>query len=285
MSFIPPELLIQFFEPLPLRDLISATHVCQQWRALVPKIDSPTRLRLLSLAFNDVESPHPISSSARISYVINVETTHNVLIPEPYRTVLTEWPSSQPPPGMHWPHSVRFFDSGFCFCPRHTHEDPEICLCAERPAVRHVVVMVPERTFKLIMANQLPADEDYSWELFNNPVRLYTDEQNAQTVRFIRAHPAAEVRWTRSWANIDLQVLPLSRYHFASSKGTSDGIFVMILDGPTRGQIHAWSSSGDTWYDGFEAENFWDWNYVEWDRDAFPVPSDEGETEGWHGFF
>ncbi|KAJ7671957.1 hypothetical protein B0H17DRAFT_191886 [Mycena rosella] len=49
---------------------------------------------------------------------------------------------------------------------------------------------------------------------------------------------------------------------------TSDGVFVMMLDGPTRGQIHGWDSGGDSWYDGFEAENFWDWNYLEWDRDA-----------------
>ncbi|KAF8151982.1 hypothetical protein K438DRAFT_1988099 [Mycena galopus ATCC 62051] len=151
-----PELLIQILEPLPLRGLISAMHVCQQWRSLVPRIDSPTRLRLLGLSFDDAKSPYPVSLDLRISYVEKIETTHSVVIPEPYRTILTEWPSSQPPP-----------------------------------------------------------------------------------------------------------VLRLSRYHIHTPEATSDGDFVMILDGPTRGQIHAWASHD--WYDGFEAEDFWTWNYSEWD--------------------
>lgn len=265
MDVFPPELLIQCFERLSLRDLISASHVSQQWRALVPQIDSPTRLRLLGLSFKDVASAYPISLGARISYVDKVETTHKIQIPEPYRTILTEWPASQPPPGMHWPHSVRWFDSGFCFCPRERHQE-ELCSCAQNQPVCSVSITLPEDVYNLIEAKN-KVDAEHGWELFDNPVRLYTDSQNAQTLRFIRAYPASQVRWS-GWVCLDFQVLTLSRYHFATREGTSDGFFVMILGGPTRGQIHAWSSDGPSWYDGYEAENFWDWNYVEWDREA-----------------
>ncbi|KAJ7139430.1 hypothetical protein C8R44DRAFT_867582 [Mycena epipterygia] len=276
-----PELLIQVFEHLPLIDLISATHVSQQWRALPPKIDSPTRLRLLDLSFgNDsVDAPHPIPLRVRISYVDKVEEKHNVLIPEPYRTILTEWPRSQPPAGMHWPHSVRFFASGFCFCPREMHETLEMCLCAGRE-VRTTTIKIPKTIFKLVMdENTIPVDEDYSWELFKNPVRLHTDEQNAQTMRFIRAHAVAEFRWQGRWANLEFKVLQLSRYHFHTAVGVSDGTFLMILDGPTRGQIHAWSSSGDDWYDGFEADSFWDWDYTEWVRNIYTMYSNSDDDE------
>ncbi|KAF7375098.1 F-box domain-containing protein [Mycena sanguinolenta] len=270
-----PELLLQFFEPLPLGDLISATHVCQQWRALVPKIDSPTRLRLLGLAFRDFTSSHPIPLSVRISYVEKIETTYNVLIPEPYRTILTEWPSSQPPPGMHWPHSVRFHASRFCYCQRHRNEDPNECRCALEPDVLEAVVTMWDEVYRSVVEEGVIPGEDVhaSGELFNTPLRLHTPEQNAQTVRFIRAQPVAGVEWvgsTKKWANFKVSALRLSRYHVHTEPHeedevtqVSDGIFMLILDGPSRGQIHAWSE--ETWYDGFEAEDFWEWNYTEWD--------------------
>ncbi|KAJ7677685.1 hypothetical protein DFH06DRAFT_1121264 [Mycena polygramma] len=73
------ELLIQIFEHLSLRDLILASHVDSQWRALAPKIDSPIRRRL-ALAFTTVaERLHPISLSIRICYVDTVETKYYVL--------------------------------------------------------------------------------------------------------------------------------------------------------------------------------------------------------------
>ncbi|KAJ7356610.1 hypothetical protein DFH08DRAFT_461509 [Mycena albidolilacea] len=265
-----PELLFQFLEHLSLRDLISATHVCQDWRALVPKINSPLRLRLLGLSFSDAISPYPIPVGVRILYVYNIETKHKVVIPEPYRTILTEWPSSQPPPGMYWPHSVRFRASGFCFCARHRHMDADLCLCAENE-VRSAKITMPNDVFRAVMEEGVvPADQPTSWELFDNPLRLYTGEQNAQTIRFIRAQPATAVEWTGAgrWANIKFSVLQLSRYHVYTTEASSDGIFVLILDGPSRGQIHGWSSQGISWYDGFEAESFWDWNYTEWNRDA-----------------
>ncbi|KAJ7480014.1 hypothetical protein B0H11DRAFT_1264161 [Mycena galericulata] len=273
-----PELVIQVLEYLPLRDLISASHVDQQWRALVPNIDSPTRSRLLGLAFKNVESIHPISLSVRTSYVDKVESKYTVIIPEPYRTILTEWPASQAPPGMHWPHSVRFHASGFCFCPRQVQENPEVCVCADAEVIE-VAITIPGNIFKIVMDEaRVPDDEDEpTWELFNNPVRLYTEEQNVQTMRFIRAHPVEEFQWTGrrmgprprpGWARFFFKVLKLSRYAFHTKMGHSEGTFVMILEGPTRGQIHGWSFSGRDWYAGFEAESFWDWNYREWDRDA-----------------
>ncbi|KAF7367507.1 F-box domain-containing protein [Mycena sanguinolenta] len=269
-----PELLLQFFESLPLRDLISATHVCQQWRALVPRIDSPTRLRLLGLSFCNVTSPHPISLSVRISYVEKIETKYSVVIPEPYRTILTEWPSSQPPPGMHWPHAVRFHASGFCYCARQNNETPDICLCGEKDDVREMALTMFEDVFRLIVKDGVvPVGEHKqcaSWELFDKPLRLHTPEQNAQTMRFIKAQPSAAVEWKGKWAYLKFSTLQLSRYHVHTPdedgiSQASDGTFVLILDGPSRGQIHAWSSGGDTWYDGFEAEDFWEWNYSEWD--------------------
>jgi len=139
-------------------------------------------------------------------------------------------------------------------------------------------IMVPKPIHqRLMIAANVPDDEDHSWELFNNPVRLYTDEQNAQTVRFIRAQPIAEWQLTGYWTKFEFKVLELSRYHFAAPEGLSDGKFVMMLEGPTRGQIHSWSSP--IWYDGFEAEIFWDWDYVEWDRDTHPPDEDSG-SEG-----
>ncbi|KAF7367510.1 F-box domain-containing protein [Mycena sanguinolenta] len=265
-----PELVLQFLEPLTLRDLISATHVCQQWRALVPKIDSPTRLRLLGLSFRDVTSPHPISLSVRISYVEKIETKYSVVIPEPYRTILTEWPSSQPPPGMHWPHSVRFHASGFCYCRRGSDNSPDRCSC-EGEDVHDVLMKMPEEVYRLVVEEGVvPVEEherDYSWELFDKPLRLYTPEQNSQTMRFIRAQPLAAIEGRGDrWMSLKFSTLRLSRYHVHTTlddnRGfqTSDGIFVLILDGPSRGQIHAWET--DTWYDGFEAEDFWEWNYL-----------------------
>jgi hypothetical protein len=198
--------------------------------------------------------------------VDKVETNYDILIPEPYRTILTEWPASQPPRGMHWPHSVRFHASGFCFCPRHMHWMSDECWCADTE-VRDVELTLFDETFRrVVLEGVVPLETDF--ELFNNPVRLHTDTQNAQTMRFIRAHPAAGFRWKDRWAHLTFRVLRLSRYHFDTAEGKSDGIFVMILDGPTRGQIHAWSSSGEGWYDGYEAENFWEWNYLEWEQDT-----------------
>ncbi|KAJ7037394.1 hypothetical protein C8F04DRAFT_410677 [Mycena alexandri] len=184
-----------------------------------------------------------------------------------------EWPASQPPPGMHWPHSVRFHASGFCFCPRHVLEDPEVCRCADQDFITNVEITMPKETFQLVMEDPpVPVGPNHTYELFDTRVRLYTDEQNAQTLRFIRLHPADGFKWNpnKSWASFSFRVLRLSRYHFHTRNpwGTSDGCFVMMLEGPTRGEIHGWSSSGDSWYDGFEAESFWNWNYFEWDRDA-----------------
>ncbi|KAJ7841959.1 hypothetical protein B0H13DRAFT_2099109 [Mycena leptocephala] len=274
-----PELLIQIFEHLPLRDLISASHVDSQWRALAPQVDSPIRTRLLGLAFESAESVHPISLSIRTCYVDTVEKKYNVRIPEPYRTILTEWPASQPPSGMHWPHSVRFHASGFCFCGRNMREFPEECYCTEGE-VRDVSILIPGGIFRTVMdEGRVSQSADHRWELFDNGVRLRTEEQNTQTVRFIRAQSTTAFRWTRDWASADFKVLELSRYHLFDVGRESEGVFVMILDGPTRGQIHGWSSSGSNWYDGFEAESFWDWKYSEWDPEEMWRESDGGDED------
>ncbi|KAJ7293941.1 hypothetical protein C8J57DRAFT_41421 [Mycena rebaudengoi] len=278
-----PELVIQFLEHLSLTDIISAMHVNQQWRALVPCISSPIRLRLLSLAFRDgVQSPYPISIEHRQSYVHKVELKHEVVIPEPYRTILMEWPSSQPPPEMHWPHSVRFHATGFCYCPRHMYDNPDECRCADEEEVQTVSIMLPKDVLMLAM-EEGRADKEKGWELFDNAPRLHTDAQNRNTIRFIRQHPIDEFPWKfEVWASLQFTVLDLSSmkyYPTDAEDRTSDGHFVMMLDGPTRGQIHAWSWSGSSWYDGLEAEDFWDWKYVEWDYNAPNVGSNTQATQ------
>ncbi|KAJ6498054.1 hypothetical protein C8R47DRAFT_1112707 [Mycena vitilis] len=170
---------------------------------------------------------------------------------------------------MHWSHSVRFHASGFCFCPRHMHGDPEECRCANKE-VRDVVITMFAENFRFIMQHgTAPVDLPHSWELFNNPVRLHAEDQNAQTLRFICAHPEAEWNIRGRCVDLPFRVLQLSRYREYGRTGEfSDGTFVMILEGRARGQIHGWPSNGFTWYDGYEAESFWDWDYMEWDRDA-----------------
>ncbi|KAJ7171659.1 hypothetical protein C8R43DRAFT_978973, partial [Mycena crocata] len=265
-----PELLIQILEHLALKDLIYASHVNRHWRAVVPQIDSPTRLRLLNLAFAVADGFPTVSHSARLHYVDTVEKSHQIIIPEPYRTILTEWPASAPPPGMHWPHAVLFRSEGYCTCPRFFTIDPCVCALTE---VATVCVLIPPTLFSEIFTGaQVDTNSaiDDRHELFRTRPRLHTPEQNARTIEFLRAHPPDEFAWkTAESLALDgarllhRRVLRLSRYRYSDPDGTqADGTFVMILDGPTRGQIHAWQVRGDSFYDGTEAVDFWEWRYT-----------------------
>lgn len=274
-SLFPPELILEFLENLSFPDLISAYQVNKQWRVLVPKISSSLRLRLFHLAFHLYENQDGpgfsrVTLSDRCSYVSDIESRHRVVIPDPYRVVLTEWPVSHPPPGFHWPHAVRFHANGFCSCDR-SFDPIETCSC-ESDEVTTREIRLSEVILNKVM-NGEPFDFSGSeWaqrELFFDPPRLHTQEQNEQTLRLIRAHPLESYGWLRmmpassSWRTLRFQVLRLSAYRYFGGEDQqwlADGFYAMMLDGPTRGQIHAWSSG--IWYDGFEAEDFMQWKYT-----------------------
>lgn len=267
---LPNELWIQVFNRLSFRDLFSVCRVNRQWRSLAPAIDESPHLVLLRIALGDIHQPpkslYPLSLADRLSYVSKIESTANITIPEPYRTVLTEWPAKQPPTGFHWPHAVRFHATGFCSC-RNSGDDDAQCTC-EVFACYKRGLMLRDSLLTLIRNNK-PFDfhhpsDDSRWELFSNTPRLHTDAQNEQTLRFIRAHQPGNM-WSMSspggsWQTLSLATLRLSHYACNDDSGVM-GEFVMILDGPLRGEIHGWDMSG--WYNGFEASSFLDWRYDE----------------------
>nr|GAT61409.1 predicted protein [Mycena chlorophos] len=287
MSICIPELLLQVFEHLPLPDLISAMHVNQQWRALVPEIDASIRTRLLALAFQPNPTQWPVDLQTRQKYVEKVETDPEFTIPDPYRTLLLEWPSSHPPPTMHWPHSLRFLASGFCYCFRQLHEDPSQCHCRRDVAVGKRSLYIFNAVYDWVVQHGTAPNNyeaECAHEIFCAGTRLRAPS-HAQTIRLIMAHKE-RFQWRGRWGDLPFRVLPLSRYWEAEDDQSSSGVFVMILDGEARGQIHAWSENGESWYDGFEAETWWEWKYVEWDptaherhRESPRAQSDDGESE------
>lgn len=275
MSFkLPNELWLDIFYRLTLADLLSAYRVDRHWRSMVPNISESVRLKLFRLAIEDIlveqpsDTPHTVTLHDRLSYVMDIEMSFDVLIPDPYRTCLMEWPVRRPPPRLHWPHAVRFHASGFCSCLGLLHRE---CYCHDER------VQIQRLTIKKGLLGIIRRHEEFDYhssldaryELFSNPPRLSTDSENEQTLRFIRIHPSGKMWSDRgSWADLSVKALRLSRY--------ITGEFWMILEGPTRGEIHGWSES--TWYDGFEATSFLGWRYEEWKQD-------DGETEirEWNG--
>ncbi|KAJ6564455.1 hypothetical protein B0H19DRAFT_78745 [Mycena capillaripes] len=123
ISPIPELLGLQ--APPAERSHLRKSHNLQRRTHSRPQNDSPTRIGLLRLAFNNTESPHAIPLSVRACYVDSVERTYDTHILEPYRTMLVKWPVSHPPPGIHCPHAVRFHAA--TYCPLHMHE----CHCTE----------------------------------------------------------------------------------------------------------------------------------------------------------
>ncbi|KAF7968046.1 hypothetical protein HWV62_32110 [Athelia sp. TMB] len=265
---IPNELWLKIFELLPIPDLFSAYSVNQRWRSLIStwRIDrkKSLRLSLFSLALKDIdempEVAHHIGLSQRVAYVDDVETTHNITIPEPYRTVLTEWPSRRPVPGCCWSDFLLYHATGQCAC-RFDASSGELCQCDKQVEVRHLHIR--SSLLEKIRRHE-PFDyhalDESQWQLFDSPPRLHTDEQNEKTLSFIRAHP--ESMWERYgwWERLHVRCLHL----FSCSDGWEAGGFSMILDGPARGEIHVWAYG---WYQGIEAKSYLEWNYTEQSRE------------------
>ena len=146
----------------------------------------------------------------------------------------------------------------------------ETCGCKRR-AVRYQNITLFTSILEMIR-NNVHFDfndtnhDDFRDGLFSSPPRFYTDSQNQHTLRFIRIH-ATDPRWEDGgkWSKLYLPVLRMSRYYTeAGYHGESGGSgeYVMILEGPARGEIHGWSWG---WYDGFEATSFLEWKNDNWD--------------------
>ena len=267
---IPNELWLKIFEFLPLLDLFSAYSANQHWRSLISTwradCKESLRLSLFSLALKDIDKmpdvTRQIGLSRRIAYTARIEARHNITIPEPYRTVLTEWPSRRPVPGFCWPDISNHYlhpDTGECICRFDTFSG-DTC---QRQQVEERHLHIRASLLNKIRRHapfDYHADDESEWELFDNPPRLYTDEQNESTRRFIRAHP--ESMWKREgeWEKLSMRCLNMVACYHGSDSG---GRFCLILDGPARGEIHGWSYGG---YQGIEAKSYLGWNFTGWTK-------------------
>ncbi|KAF7966676.1 hypothetical protein HWV62_37506 [Athelia sp. TMB] len=150
--------------------------------------------------------------------------------------------------------------TGACAC-RFDAGTGEECLCAQWVEERHLHIraslLAKIRRHEPFDYN---ADDESQWELFANPPRLHTDTQNENTLRFIRAHPARMWTTQGAWAMLGVRCLNL----FACNQGSNGGWFSMVLDGPARGEVHAWAYG---WYQGLEARSYWGWRYVGWSEE------------------
>lgn len=273
---LPEELSLELLEFFELPGLISAYRVDRRWRSLVTHIHSPLRLEFFNLAFHEASSHpnnYPVSIDVRQRFVKHVEDRVGCSLPDDFRFVLTEWPVRCPPPGYHWPHSLRFFADGFCSCNRRENQD-YMCLCEQATTSGCALVVEGPLRDEIRRCGKdfdphadVDAD-DSRWDLFMNPPRLFLPEHTAQTVRFILAHDNMEWSSTR-WMH--LKTLRLSPYYAVcftdGERAAGTGEYYLILDGPCRGQIHAWKPG--SWYDGFEAENFLEWRYEEMSKAGF----------------
>lgn len=282
---LPNELWLKTFEDLPLQGLLASHCVSQLWRTLMPRIEGSIHLTLFSLAMKDIDErpdvAQPISLPARLACVAYTEIIHNVCIPDPLRTILTEWPSQRPPPGFCWPDAVINHATGKCLC-RYSAASGESCQCSSWVLDNRldIVKSLREKIRRHEPFDYHAEDADSRWELFSNPPRLHTDAQNEQTLRFIRMHP--HDMWYDSgkhWTKLPVRCLVL--YTCPTAGDSVPGRFCLVLEGPARGEIHAWASG---WYQGFEAKSFLELHYKGWaeedDTAVNEEEMDERSSEG-----
>lgn len=254
---------------LALRDLITASHVNQEWRALVPKLEPCTRLALLRLAFGTDDNTgraaldqEKIPLHTRKHFVFLVAHYTGLELPESFRTFMTEWPRARAPQGLHWPRVIHKFT--------HCDESP----LAELPTAelsllcRELQVTIPTVDLRAIMGGESISSQH---RLFNSRPRLNKPGQINQTIRFLRAHDSTCFTHTRpGMQSLKCKVLALDSYNYPFYvmpgdphwyRGDQGGWHYLILAGPCRGQIHAWSHCDE--YTGFEAENFLEWRHCQ----------------------
>ncbi|KDQ56373.1 hypothetical protein JAAARDRAFT_208071 [Jaapia argillacea MUCL 33604] len=282
---LPVELHQVILANLPLPDLLHAHHVNGAWRFLVPRSTTPHRLCLLNLAFLPYEYdpyPHPVTLTTRLTYVDYIESTYSIRIPEEYRIVLAEWPISIPPAGMHWPHALRFFDNADkgCTCTRAINENSQ-CSCKRHECYVEEISVVTALLDRIHAGENIDFKEEVEarWELFDQPP-LDAPETRRQTLCLLDSYhdfvvvsddAAATLKlgvWKRARrSKLPLLVLDMSAYPIAIvDPGTGESTEYMnrsllIVTGAARGQIHGWASV--SWYDGFQAENFFQWRAKE----------------------
>ncbi|KDQ54164.1 hypothetical protein JAAARDRAFT_413387 [Jaapia argillacea MUCL 33604] len=282
---LPVELHQAILAYLPVPGLLSAYRVNASWRSLAPKGATPNRLHLFSLAFRPHKChlyPHPVNLATRLSYVEYIETKYSVRIPEEYRVVLTEWPISIPPSGMHWPHALRFFDDPKKGCTCHTPNG--LCFCKQAGCHPKSI------TIRTSLLHRVHAGEDFNvtaqrWELYKGPT-FHAPEARAQTLRLLNSYrelvdisgrdedseediPRQVGVWQIRGEVSDLTLLVLDMSTCITQfVDPDDGLrkafidrSLMILNGEARGQIHMWSRA--RWYHGFQAETFLEWRIEE----------------------
>ncbi|KZP05373.1 hypothetical protein FIBSPDRAFT_354509 [Athelia psychrophila] len=195
--------------------------------------------------------------------------------------ILTEWPSQRPPPGSHWPDAVIAHATGKCVC-RCSIVDGELCQCGTwvRDNPVDMMTSLQEKLWSREPFDYRVKDSDGRWELFDNPPRLHTDAQNEQTLRFIQMHP--HHMWSSNvggyWAKLPVRCLNLFMYRSRTRAcGVGKGSFCLVLEGPARGEIHAWAGG---WYQGFEAKSYLELHYEGWaEEDEENEENDEGMDE------
>ena len=209
LASLPIELILGILYHLPLPDLITLSHVDSILRTFTSFIQHPVRSTLLCRIYKSASNSIRVSLPERQSYVVAIESEHSVIIPDPYRTLLLEWPNSHPPAGFYWPHALRFHATGFCSCPRYNHES-EQCIC-KRFKINRVDVLLDGFLLDMIYRHE-PFDfheraDNSRWELFSNPPHLHLPLQNEQTLRFLRYLP--EDKWTNNPRHWHLKITTL----------------------------------------------------------------------------
>ncbi|KZS97281.1 hypothetical protein SISNIDRAFT_529667 [Sistotremastrum niveocremeum HHB9708] len=272
MDLLPDELILELGYYTGLREWITLSHTNTRLRAIVSSFNHPFRKRLLSLAFQP-SSSLPVSLKDRLIFVSMVETVWRIVIPEDCRILWTEWPNSQPPPGIFWPQKLRFHANGYC--PRYV-ERVDACFCKSaevqdswitiHEAIRDEII-ANERSIYLERPEEIVID-DVDASIYKPLDRLRDSEtQKRETVKFIRSIPLNDWKEVSPfendypWLQYEVPTLLLSRRFREDNDAVVHltGEYRLILKGPAAGQIHAWQADED--YAGFEASSILDWEF------------------------